>query len=291
MDVFKRIGAILAILAFAFGLWNCQNEGNNYKQEDQANLETSKEDWKTKAIHIHNTTDQDIPYSIKPENPKKYFSDRILKSKEVDWLPYDEIITITFRKNGDAMKRHLVSGMGYWFDYDKDRGLILKQGWVDDDPAEYLAPFVATPMEIVDKMLEMAQIDQSDILYDLGSGDGRIVITAAKKYRSRGVGIDYNSKLIKESIEAAMASKVEDLVEFRLEDVTKSDFSQATIVTIYLLSLSNIKLRPLLEKQLKPGTLVVTHNFKIAGWEERELDHQSFTLKDKSNHSIYLYRR
>jgi precorrin-6B methylase 2 len=124
-------------------------------------------------------------------------------------------------------------------------------------------PFVPTPQPVVDKMLEMAKVKKDDILYDLGSGDGRIVITAAKRYGAHGVGIDLNPVRIAEAQGNAKKAGVVDKVKFINGDLFKADMSDATVVTLYLLSSVNRDLRPQLWKQLKVGTRVVSHAFDM----------------------------
>jgi ribosomal protein L11 methylase PrmA len=140
-------------------------------------------------------------------------------------------------------------------------------------------------------MLQMAKVDGSDVLYDLGCGDGRIVITAAKKYGARGVGVDIDPDRIRESLRGAEEAGVANLTEFRLEDATKTDLSEATVLALYLLPESNALLRPKFEKQLKLGTYVVTHNYRIPGWEEKEIDAVSMEDLRGKNHTIFLYQR
>jgi ubiquinone/menaquinone biosynthesis C-methylase UbiE len=127
-------------------------------------------------------------------------------------------------------------------------------------------PFVPTPPEVIDRMLAMAEVENGDILYDVGSGDGRIVITAAKRYGIKGVGIEIDDDLVREAQTRARRENVQNLVEFRAQDALTADVSPATVVTIYMLPEFNAKLRPLLERQLKPGTRVVSHDFPIEGW-------------------------
>lgn len=124
-------------------------------------------------------------------------------------------------------------------------------------------PYVPTPYPIVHKMLEMARVGPSDVLYDLGCGDGRIVVTAAKEHGARGVGIDIDPQRIAEARENARSAGVADRVEFRQADLFKSDFSRATVVTLYLLPDINRRLRPQLWRQLKVGTRVVSHDFDM----------------------------
>ncbi|MBN1222665.1 MAG: class I SAM-dependent methyltransferase [Candidatus Aminicenantes bacterium] len=146
-------------------------------------------------------------------------------------------------------------------------------------------------MDVVEKMLAMGKVDKDDVLYDLGCGDGRIVITAARRFGTRGVGIDLVPERIVESTANAEAAGVENLVDFRLEDATRADFSDATVVTMYLLTESNELLRPHLERQLRIGVFVVSHNYPIELWEDKLMDYISFRAEDGKEHSIYAYRR
>lgn len=124
-------------------------------------------------------------------------------------------------------------------------------------------PYVPTRTEVVNGMLKLAEVNKNDTVYDLGCGDGRIVIAAAKDHGAKGVGIDLNPKRIAEANENAKKAGVEDLVSFQEGDIFKADFSQASVVTLYLLSEINRKLRPQLWKQLKVGTRVVSHDFDM----------------------------
>jgi len=124
-------------------------------------------------------------------------------------------------------------------------------------------PYVPTPMPIVNKMLDMANVRAGDVLYDLGCGDGRIVITAAKERGARGVGIDIDPERIAEANANAKAAGVQDRVEFRQGDLFQADFAPATVVTLYLLPDINRRLRPQLWRQLKVGTRVVSHAFDM----------------------------
>ena len=134
------------------------------------------------------------------------------------------------------------------------------------DKSKELAPFVPTPMEVVEKMLELARVTSNDLVYDLGSGDGRIVITAAKKYGAHAVGFEIDPELVQESRAIAAKAGVGHLVEIREQDLMTADFSKATVVTIYLHPESNLLVRALLEKQLKPGARVVSNEFAMGDW-------------------------
>ena len=124
-------------------------------------------------------------------------------------------------------------------------------------------PYVPTPQEVVDKMLDLAKVGKNDTLFDLGCGDGRIVVTAAKERGARGTGIDIDPTRIAEAKENAKKAGVSDRAQFRVGDLFKTDFSTATVVTLYLLPTINAKLRPQLWKQLKVGTRVVSHAFDM----------------------------
>jgi ubiquinone/menaquinone biosynthesis C-methylase UbiE len=133
-------------------------------------------------------------------------------------------------------------------------------------------PFVTSPEQIVEAMLKMADVKKGDVVYDLGCGDGRIVIAAAKKYGARGVGIDHNPDLIAAARTAAKAEGVESLVRFEHGDLFDADLHEATVVTVYLLPAINLKLRPKLLKELKPGTRLVSHEFGMGDWKPEKTD-------------------
>jgi hypothetical protein len=141
-------------------------------------------------------------------------------------------------------------------------------------------PFVPTPQDAVDEMLGLAGVKQGDLVYDLGSGDGRIVITAVQKYGARGVGVDIDPERIAEANENARRAGVADRVEFRQGDLFKADIRDATVVTLYLLPTVNERLKPKLLSQLKPGTRVVSHAFDMGDdWKPvREMDVNGRTL-------------
>lgn len=120
--------------------------------------------------------------------------------------------------------------------------------------------YVPTPQEVVDEMLALAKVTKNDVIYDLGSGDGRIPVTAAQKFGTRGIGIDINPERIQEANANAQKAGVSDRVKFLNQDLFTTDISQATVVTLYLLPELNVRLRPQLFKQLKPGTRIVSHD-------------------------------
>ena len=154
--------------------------------------------------------------------------------------------------------------------------------------APQLAPYVPTPQEVVERMLTLAGVSKSDVVFDLGCGDGRIPITAARKYGARGVGVDIDPQRIAEANANAKAAGVEHLVTFKLQDAMTTDVSGASVVTLYLLSASNLKLRPILTRQLKPGARIVAHSFGMGDWTPEKAD--SFTDAEGRSRMLFLYR-
>lgn len=144
-------------------------------------------------------------------------------------------------------------------------------------------PYVPTSPEVVNAMLKLARVSVNDIVYDLGCGDGRIVISAAKEYGASGKGIDINPDRISEAKANAEKANVSDLVKFAVADLFKTDFSPASVVTLYLLPSVNLRLRPLLLKQLKPGTRIVSHAFDMGDWKPEK------TVQVESGATIYLW--
>jgi ubiquinone/menaquinone biosynthesis C-methylase UbiE len=168
--------------------------------------------------------------------------------------------------------------------------LLFRPGFSANDEI----PFVPTPIEVVDRMLELAEVSGKDVVYDLGSGDGRIVIQAAKRFGARGVGIEMDEELIASSRKKARQEGVGHLVEFRQADALQTDVSPATVVTLYMLPWFNEKMAPVLQKQLRPGARVVAHDFGIDGWEPTTieiLDKPERRFGEiKRPHKIYLWK-
>lgn len=130
--------------------------------------------------------------------------------------------------------------------------------------------YVPTPPAVVERMLTMAKVGKNDVVYDLGCGDGRIVIEAAKRYGARGVGIDIDPQRIAEANANARAAGVTDKVQFKLADLFETDIREATVVTLYLLPSLNLKLMPKLKKELRKGTRVVSHDFDMGEWKPQQ---------------------
>jgi SAM-dependent methyltransferase len=159
--------------------------------------------------------------------------------------------------------------------------------WAPRDEAS-LAPYVVSPEMIVEEMLGMAKVGKGDVVYDLGSGDGRIVITAARIYGAKGVGFELDADLVRQAMENARRAGVAHLVDFRQQDVLTVDLSPATVVTIYLSREANLKLRPAIQSQLRPGARVVSHDFDMDDWRPvaiRRLLDESGMMR-----TLYLWR-
>jgi predicted RNA methylase len=165
--------------------------------------------------------------------------------------------------------------------------LVSAQAGQKRPDAPQLAPYVPTLPDVVDRMLKIANVTKADFVVDLGCGDGRIPIAAAKQYGARGLGVDIDPVRIAEANANAKAAGVTHLVEFRLQDALKTDVSNATVVTTFLLSASNLRLRPILTKQLKAGSRIVTNTFSMGDWSPSNTD--TFVDSEGRTRTVYLY--
>ncbi|MCX6561186.1 MAG: class I SAM-dependent methyltransferase [Candidatus Aminicenantes bacterium] len=147
-------------------------------------------------------------------------------------------------------------------------------------------PYVPTRTAVVDEMLRLARVTKDDVVYDLGCGDGRLVIGAAQKYGARGVGFDIDPERIKECLENAQKAGVMDKVKFILGDLFEADFREATVMPMYLLTSVNLKLRPKILKELRPGARVVSHNFGMDNWRP---DEQTIVRVEDVPHDVFLW--
>ncbi|MCX6559933.1 MAG: class I SAM-dependent methyltransferase [Candidatus Aminicenantes bacterium] len=242
-------------------------------------------------ITIRNVTDKPFAYTLRPygseDKPQAY----TLKPESLHRFPAPGIVVVGYLKYGREITYSLYPGRAYSFRIGTGGQVDIWVGAHGKEDAVDLAPFVPTAPEVIIKMLDLAKVGQSSVVYDIGCGDGRIVVTAAKVYGAHGVGIDIEPARIRESKANAEGAMVDNLVKFKTSDVMKVDLSPATVVTMYLLPESNALLRPKLEKELKPGTFIVTHNYMIPGWEKKEVESAVVPLKDGTEHSVFLYKR
>ena len=167
-------------------------------------------------------------------------------------------------------------------------GLILLPGQAPkDDP---LAPYYPTPQAVVDKMLQLGGLKAGEKMFDLGSGDGRIVIMAAQKYKADATGVELGDSLYRQSMDRIRTLGLASTARIIHGDLLKQDYSSADLLTVYLLPVGNELVTPILEKQLKPGARIVAHDFEFAAWKPV----QSVTIDDDGegrSHRLYLYRR
>ena len=152
-----------------------------------------------------------------------------------------------------------------------------------------VVPFVPTPTKVAERMLELAKVTPNDVVYDLGSGDGRIVILAAQKFGAHAVGVELDAKRYQESSARIKELGLESKAKILHGDMFKADIHSATVVTLYLLTSVNAEIRPMLEKQLRPGTRVVSHDFQMNGWKAEKTE--QITAENGSEHTVYLYTR
>lgn len=160
---------------------------------------------------------------------------------------------------------------------------ILAQG----QGVENLAPYVPSPEVVVEKMLEAADLKPNETVYDLGCGDARILITAAQKFRAKGVGVELSPALVKSAQEHILRLGLQNRIRIIEGDLLDVDVAPADVVTLYLLTSSNVRLKPKLEKSLKPGARVVSHDFTMRGWKPDRVEKVDASRRI---HTIYVYR-
>jgi hypothetical protein len=245
----------------------------------------------TTETTLRNVTDETIAYKTFPVGSPQDVQSREIASGAIDRFPTTTSMEIEFHSGEKDIVCSLEAGNPYSFRYDEGTTIELFLGSHGRADAEDLAPWVPTPQPVVDRMLELAEVTAADIVYDIGCGDGRIVITAARRFGARGVGLDIDPNMIDESNKNAETSGVTQLVRFVAMDAIKADFSEATVVALYLLPESNDLLRPIFERQLRPGTRLVSHNYAIPGWDDKQVHLE--TVKDEfgADHQIYAYIR
>jgi SAM-dependent methyltransferase len=164
--------------------------------------------------------------------------------------------------------------------------LILSPAFWAGQQKQLDVPYVPTKYPVVDEMLKMADIQKADLVYDLGCGDGRLVIGAAQRYGARGIGYDIDPERIKESQDNAQKAGVTNMVKLYEQDLFTADFHEASVMTLYLLTSVNLKLRPKMLKELRPGTRIVSHNFGMGEWKP---DQSSTVMVDDISHEVYLW--
>ncbi|MGD8544069.1 MAG: methyltransferase domain-containing protein [Candidatus Bathyarchaeota archaeon] len=155
----------------------------------------------------------------------------------------------------------------------------------------YIAPYVSSPLSVVRQMLVLSELRPGELVYDLGSGDGRVVIMAAQEFGARGIGVELREDLVKRAIEKISELNINDKVKIVQRDMFNVDLSQADVITLYLTTSANEKVKPKLESELKQGARVVTHDYEILGWKPRKVD--KFCENPRlgyPSHTLYAYK-
>ncbi len=155
----------------------------------------------------------------------------------------------------------------------------------------YIAPYVSSPLSVVRQMLVLSELRPGELLYDLGSGDGRVVIMAAQEFGARGIGVELREDLVKRAIEKISELDINDKVKIVQSDMFNVDLRQADVITLYLTTSANEKVKPKLESELKQGARVVTHDYEILGWKPHKVD--KFCENPRlgyPSHTLYVYR-
>jgi precorrin-6B methylase 2 len=239
----------------------------------------------SEEILIRNATRAPVEYRVKASD-KEEETKKTLPARSIDRFADGATLFVTVESDGEQLGYRLDPGHRYAFRNDRNGNVGLYAGAHTRDDAPDLAPYVPTPHEVVETMLELAELSEDDVIIDLGCGDGRIVVAAARDYGARGIGIDIDSELIEKAKRLAESSGVDHLVEFRAEDATRTSLKNATVVFLFLTPGGNELVRPRLETELRPGTRVISHNYTIPGWLVRGVE----TLGDeRETHNLYLY--
>ena len=240
---------------------------------------------------LRNVTKRELAYTIEPNPYAAQARTRTIAVGAVDRIATDLPVEITF-DNGARRDHYTVfPGKPYSFRYDENGLIKVYPGSHGREDAADLAPFVPSPPNVVERMLALAGVGPDDVVYDIGCGDGRIVIAAAKIYGARGVGIEIDPELIEQCRANAKREGVEPLTRFICADATKAHIAPATILALYLLPESLEALEPLFDKELRPEVRIVSHNYRIPGWDDRITASEVVPVDSGRPHKIYLYRK
>ena len=239
---------------------------------------------------LRNVTKKPMAYTITPGPGGRVPRARTLAVGAVDRLATDLPVEISF-DNGRRTTTYLIHpGKPYSFRYDETDVIRVYPGSHGREDAADLAPYVPTPPEVVARMLEIGEVGPDDVVYDLGCGDGRMVIAAAKTRGARGVGIELDEALLEECRAAAEREGVGKRVRFLRLDATKARLTEATVLLLYLLPESLETLEPVFERDLGPGVRIVSHDYKIPGWDGRIVRTEVVPGESARDHRIILYR-
>ncbi len=277
--------AALAVLA----LFRGRTDREAGKRVDLALRPSAATPFREEAT-LRNVTKAAITYTILPSPGVRGPVTRTLAVGAVDRIATGLPVEITF-DNGKRASTYLVHpGKPYSFRYDETDIIKVYPGSHGREDEADLAPFVPTPPEVVARMLETASVGPDDVVYDLGCGDGRMVVAAAKLHGARGVGIEIAPALVAEGRAAAEREGVAERVRFLEMDATKARLTEATVLALYLLPESLEALAPVFERDLRPGARIVSHDYKIPGWDARLVSSEVLPGEGGRDHRILLYR-
>jgi SAM-dependent methyltransferase len=282
-----RAAGLLALAALAFFLLRPPAKVQNRIVLDERRPASAV----TPEATVRNVTKKDLAYTIEPNPYAAQARTRTLAVGAVDRIATDMPVEITYDNGARRASYTIFPGKPYSFRYDENGLVRVYPGSHGREDAADLAPFVPSPPHVVDRMLILAGVGPDDVVYDIGCGDGRIVIAAAKTYGARGVGIDIDPQLIEECRANAKREGVEPLTRFICADATKAHVAPATVLVLYLLPESLETLKPLFEKELRPGVRIVSHNYRVPGWDDRIVASEAVPVDAGRPHKIYLYRK
>ena len=285
-----RIALAVAVLGLAaLALFTARPAGDGAETVDLATRPSSAGPFR-KAATLRNVTGRPLAYTVLPAPGARPTLTRTLAAGAVDRLLADEPFEISF-DNGRRTASFIVHpGRPYSFRYDEEGVVRVYPGSHGRADAADLAPYVPTPPEVVGRMLEAAGVGRDDVVYDIGCGDGRVVIAAAKLRGARGVGIEIDPALVETCRARAREEGVEGLVRFVRMDGARARLREATVVAVYLLPESLETLRPLFERDLRPGARVVSHDYRVPGWDDRLVLSEALADATGRDHKIHLYR-
>ncbi|HPW17617.1 MAG TPA: methyltransferase domain-containing protein [Candidatus Aminicenantes bacterium] len=239
---------------------------------------------------LRNVTGAPLAYTVLASPGVKGPVTRTLAVGAVDRLASAVPVEIAFDSGKREARCTVHPGKPYSFRRDERGAIRVYPGSHGRSDAADLAPFVPTPPEIVARMLELAGVGRNDVVYDLGCGDGRVVIAAAKTYGARGVGVELDPDLLARCRAGAEREGVSKLVRFLDMDATKARLTEATVVAVYLLPESLESLVPVFERDLRPGARVVSHDYRVPGWDGRLVSSEALPGEGGRDHRILLYR-
>jgi SAM-dependent methyltransferase len=282
-----RAAGLLALAGLAFFLLRPQGQVQNRVVLGERRLPSAFGQEAT----VRNVTPKEIEYTIEPNPYMRLPKVRRLRVGALDRIATDIPIEITYNNGARKNSYTVFPGKPYSFRYDENGLVKVYPGSHGRQDAADLAPYVPTPAPVVERMLALALVGPDDVVYDIGCGDGRMIIAAAKMCGARGVGIDIDPKLIKECRANAKKEGVEKLTRFVCMDAMKAHITEATVLLLYLLPESLESLKPLFEKELRPGARIVSHNYRIPGWDDKIAGTETVPLETGRSHKVYLYKK